>query len=79
MFDIGHRKPVDDSKPDIILDHLLPCEFTEPCTIVTTRANRLMTEMHTAKHRMPAAAPVSKRVNTPKNNDAELITFVLVA
>jgi putative SOS response-associated peptidase YedK len=73
-------------------------------------ANKLMTEIHNVKHRMPAilakedrgawltgtpdeafagikqypdtqmvATPVSKRVNTPKNNDAELIAPVALA
>jgi putative SOS response-associated peptidase YedK len=82
----------------------------ESCTIVTMPANRLMTEIHNVKHRMPAilakkdrdawlsatpeeaftainqytdthmvATPVSKRVNTPKNNDAELIAPILAA
>jgi putative SOS response-associated peptidase YedK len=82
----------------------------ESCTIVTMPANALMTEIHNAKHRMPAiltkddrdawltttpdnafqllrqypdthmvAMPVSKRVNTPKNNDAELIAPASVA
>ena len=80
------------------------------CTIVTTPANALMTEIHNVKHRMPAilsredrdawltaapdeafkrlrqypdthmvATPVSRRVNAPKNNDAELISRVLPA
>jgi putative SOS response-associated peptidase YedK len=82
----------------------------ESCTIITMPANKLMTEIHNAKHRMPAilakqdrdvwllgapeeaflalkqypdthmvATPVSKRVNTPKNNDAELIAAVAAA
>jgi putative SOS response-associated peptidase YedK len=82
----------------------------ESCTIITMPANSLMTEIHNAKHRMPAilakqdrdawlmgtpdeafltlkqyadthmvATPVSKRVNTPKNNDAELIAAVAAA
>jgi len=82
----------------------------ESCTIVTMPANKLMAEIHNAKHRMPAilakedldtwltaapeeaftvikqypdthmvATPVSKRVNTPKNNDAELIAPILAA
>ena len=73
-------------------------------------ANKLMAEIHNAKHRMPAilanedrdtwltaapeeaftvikqypdthmvATPVSKRVNTPKNNDAELIAPIMAA
>ena len=76
----------------------------ESCAIVTMPANKLMTEIHNVKHRMPAilakedretwltgapddafkvikqypdthmvATPVSTRVNTPKNNDANLI------
>jgi putative SOS response-associated peptidase YedK len=76
----------------------------ESCTMVTMPANRLMSEIHNVKHRMPAilakdardawltaspeeafklltqypdthmiATPVSKRVNAPRNNDAELI------
>ncbi len=76
----------------------------ESCTIVTLPANRLMSEIHNVKRRMPAilsredrqtwlsgtpeqafaaiqqypdthlvAIPVSNRVNSPKNNDAELI------
>lgn len=79
----------------------------ESCAIITLPANRIMTEIHNVKHRMPAilavedrdtwlrgahedafktlkqypdthmvATPVSTRVNTPKNNDAELITAV---
>jgi len=79
----------------------------QSCTIVTMPANRLMSEIHNVKHRMPAilaredrdtwlagtpndafavikqypdthlvATPVSKRVNTPKNNDSELIAAV---
>jgi putative SOS response-associated peptidase YedK len=79
----------------------------QSCTIVTMPANKLMTEIHNVKHRMPAilakedretwltgtseqafqvikqypdthmvATPVSRRVNTPKNNDADLITAV---
>jgi putative SOS response-associated peptidase YedK len=82
----------------------------QSCTIVTMPANRLMSEIHNVKHRMPAilarddrdtwlagapndafavikqypdthlvATPVSKRVNTPKNNDSELIAAVPVA
>ena len=82
----------------------------ESCTIVTMPANKLMTEIHNVKHRMPAilaaedrdawlrgasedafnllrqypddhmvATPVSRRVNTPKNNDVELITPVEAA
>jgi putative SOS response-associated peptidase YedK len=82
----------------------------ESCTIVTMPANKLMAEIHNAKHRMPAilakedrdtwltatpeeaftvikqypdthmvATPVSRRVNTPKNNDAELIAPILAA
>jgi putative SOS response-associated peptidase YedK len=82
----------------------------ESCTIITMPANKLMAEIHNAKHRMPAilvkhdrdawlmgtpeeafltlkqypdthmvATPVSKRVNTPKNNDAELIAAVAAA
>jgi len=76
----------------------------ESCTIITMPANHLMSEIHNAKHRMPAilaredrevwltgtsdqafraikqypdnhmiATPVSKRVNTPKNNDRDLV------
>jgi putative SOS response-associated peptidase YedK len=83
---------------------------TQSCTIVTLPANKLMTEIHNVKHRMPAilakedrdawlnaapdgafkllrqypdthmvATPVSKRVNTPKNNDVELIAPAMVA
>jgi putative SOS response-associated peptidase YedK len=79
----------------------------ESCTIITMPANRLLTEIHNVKHRMPAilakqhrdtwlaagpedafklleqypdahmiATPVSRRVNTPKNNDAELIAAI---
>jgi putative SOS response-associated peptidase YedK len=79
----------------------------ESCTIVTMPANKLMTEIHNVKHRMPAilekedreawltgspeeafqvikqypdthmvATPVSARVNTPKNNDVQLIEAI---
>ncbi len=79
----------------------------ESCTIVTMPANRLMSEIHNVKHRMPAilargdrdiwlagtpaealsaikqypdahmrATPVSRRVNTPRNNDPELIAAI---
>jgi putative SOS response-associated peptidase YedK len=79
-------------------------ERIESVTHITLPANKLVAEIHNAKHRMPAileqahqktwltgspeqawktltpypddhmvAWPVSKRVNTPKNNDAALI------